>query len=164
MPRRLRIAASYCCLVLCFATAASWYRSHHSYTWIRGEPLGNELGIQPWQGRVEFYIDFEPRPRVKDRWVWVENDDDEPEFAFRAELMSQQGIPSHGFRLSEMKSGWAASIPHWTLALVTAAACIALRPSPRLRFGLRDIFAVLTIAAVVFGSFKALPWLMAPSS
>ena len=165
--RRFRTVASYCCVFFCLVAAASWFRSYHSYAWIRVMPFGkSEVCLQPWRGRVELYVYTELLPHDVGgrRWVWFEVSRGDAEFEHRAELMSDQGIPSHGFRIQKMRRGWTVSVPHWLLTLVSAIACIALRPSPRLQFRLRDMLVVVTIVAIVLGSFKSLPWLLAPPS
>lgn len=47
-------------------------------------------------------------------------------------------------------------IPFWSLVLVSAAIAVALRPKPRLRFGLRDLLILTVLVAVTFGGVEAL--------
>jgi hypothetical protein len=41
--------------------------------------------------------------------------------------------------------------PNWLPLLTTALLAIAIRPKPRWRFGLRDLFTLTTVAALVIG-------------
>jgi hypothetical protein len=43
------------------------------------------------------------------------------------------------------------SAPHWTFVLVIAFLAIALRPKPRWRYGVRDLFVFLTVTAIIVG-------------
>jgi len=51
---------------------------------------------------------------------------------------------------------WHMRFPHWCSLLITGLLAILVRPTPRFRFTLRDLFAFTTIVAVVAGSFAAL--------
>jgi len=58
---------------------------------------------------------------------------------FRARLDSQQ---------------WLLFAPHWALLLTTASAAVLIKPAPRWRFSLRDLFVFSTLAALVLGAFE----------
>lgn len=168
MSRRLRIIASYVCLALCLGLIASWADSYRSMSllslrftppwsphstrkqydgstlaiWKRREATGNMLHGQMSFSATSFtssHTSVECRLR-------------------RLPITSVRGDP-HLFGLDFdvyfSPESWRVEMPHWPPVLAAGLLAVALRPSPRRRFSLRDLFLVTTILAATLGSLAA---------
>lgn len=60
-------------------------------------------------------------------------------------------LPNFSFDLGPQQ--WYVIIPHWFPVAALAVIAIAIRPAPRFKFNLRDLFTLTTVAALVIGPF-----------
>ena len=47
-------------------------------------------------------------------------------------------------------------VPHWFLVLLTASQALLLKPKPRLKFSLRELVVLTTVAAIMCGGVAVL--------
>ena len=48
-------------------------------------------------------------------------------------------------------------VPHWSLVLLFGSLGLLVRPQPRMKFGLRELFIIITLAAAVLAGLE---WLV----
>jgi hypothetical protein len=152
--RRLRVGMAMLCLVGCFLTVALWAYSYRYYctaetalsgSWMfTADSDVDSLGLDMFWGQ-----DGEDTHRA-----WLQTTAFE---ATRFRLPSRPDFDWQG--LFAFDGLWAeeycfVEIPYWSLALTFGLLALLLRPPPRLRFGLRELFVVVTLAAITLGLFE----------
>jgi hypothetical protein len=157
--RIARIAASYVCLTACIAFAALGVRSYSWNDTLYNNDSDDYAHVRSWLGRIEFrYIPhILALPKTTLRKIklscWPAD-----EFQRMLQASNKAGSGQPIVESEFLGFGWGTAFPsdetravapHWFFALVAAALALALKPKPRLRLSLRELLAIITIAAVV---------------
>jgi hypothetical protein len=139
--RKLRIAFSAVCGVLCLLLVALWVRSYTAQDLI-------ELQVRGWRVLQANSIDgrmiCSSFPPSQDSywlrsWIGLRN----------AELVNPAAANIVGIDLKPFSSGYALIVPDWLLILLSAA--LGILPWLRWRFSLRTLVIATTLFAVVLG-------------
>lgn len=158
----LRIIVSCFCLVLCVLFAALWVRSYYHtdtlstlYRKSIVSVLVRDHAISNY-GSMKLYFITGGDPAWKTA-KWDLSSSDYPPKPQR-----------QWFRWNKFRMGGArvntVTIPHWFAVLSTALLVIAIRPKPRWRFGLRELFLISTFGAFAFGTLAMLMRASGPPS
>jgi hypothetical protein len=110
-----------------------------------------------WEGEIA-HGQFEPivdsvEQRIP-RWGW--------DFLSRDEMRDGRSILFFSYPGSYKFTGLGIGpctefgVPHWFLVVVTGALAVLLKPKPRLKFSLRELLTLTTVAAIVLGGVIAL--------
>ena len=160
--QRLRIGTSCLCLAMCVVFVAFWVHSYYSYGSMQGVLPAKRVfsvvskpgqitlygintsgrGARPWQ--VAWQYRFMPADRYQE---------------MMDKELGREWTHAHaffGFSLLTRSGIWRVSVPHWFPVIVTGALAVLLKSKPRFRIGLRGLFAVVTLVAVVLGAVEAL--------
>jgi hypothetical protein len=135
--RKLRIAWSVACGILCLLLVVLWVRS---YTCRDGCTLASRLYLDSYYGRIEYHLLLPPYSQEHDWFYFC----DSPQLDFAKNPLLE-------FRLQSgpNRSG---RVPHWFPLLLSAA--LAVAPWIRqlnLRFSLRTLLIAMTLVAIVLG-------------
>lgn len=168
----LRRIASYFCLVMCVLFAALWVRSYFTSDLIVTTDLSGDVrdlssNFQLNEGRM-FYQQRTVEDGKLDRIAQMT-----PELFPHTNYKYQKWLTTSGSNRVSMPVppklekffgiGWRSSVarngdehfqwvfPLWLPVVGLGLVATALRPKPRWRFGLRDLLALTTIAAVIVG-------------
>jgi hypothetical protein len=149
--RTLRSVASVGCCTLCVALVLLWARSYWKRDSVR-DPPGNWEACS-WRGTVEFlscniggegsfrYESMSPRDFGRHLPELVPLTKPEySRFGFGYENLGNEDMAVEGVIIQ---------VPHWFLVMTTAAASVALKPSPRHRFSLFDFLTLATFVAML---------------
>jgi hypothetical protein len=169
MSLRLRIATSYIFLTLSLATAAIWGHSYYAKLRIANTDQPYSFAIESWKGRLDITernldVGSECEPKwhfsvVETEWLnerremaagWGPLREPKP-FTFNVRKDFQTTRNGRVFYSREI------TLPLWSIMLATTALAVVLRPSPRRKFKLVEVFICIAIAAVVL---TGLDWLM----
>ncbi len=155
-PRQLRVGLAMACLTLCFAAAAFWGQSYRYVgstakvffdTW-----LGRAVS---WQGRIAIVVYSREStamraPHISSlRFKLTPSERDKERDALRPRFLGFSYLNNPGSLLE-------ICMPHWSLVLLFGSLAVLFRTPPRMRFGLRELLVVVTLAAVVLGAVEAL--------
>jgi len=175
MRRRLRIMASYCCFAICFFVAVVWVHSYNEFIscWrlTGGHPSSNP-SISCFDGKVKirYYLDNHSNSildllvRKSDgvKLGWRVGRDEAEDWRTRAGMDRIIGVESWRFVIqppnffSGFRPKATIKFPLWFLFVFAGLSGALLRPRPRWRIGLREMFAITTIVAGVLGEFACL--------
>jgi hypothetical protein len=174
----LRIIVSCFCLVLCVLFAALWVQSYRSCMVAILASINHLTPMAPedeiWatscsRGIIHIHIN-PPQRATKTKWIW----DVIPTSRVHADLQlspyQNQYITTwkgwFGFGYSVFRMNGQISrrltLPIWMPTVVCGLLAVLTRSKPRWRFGLRDLFALTTVAALVIGPLAF--WLRTISS
>jgi hypothetical protein len=160
----LRRIVSCFCLVLCVLFAALWVRSYltaDSITTVDMRSGVEDLSSTFQVNKGTLFYQRVIHEDGKLRWL-TPMPDNSPHDKHSVWMPAVLVGPPPKFK-SILGVGWHTStgrqgeryfqwlLPIWSLVLTTALLAIAIRPKPRSRFGLRDLFTLTTVAAVVMG-------------
>ncbi|TWT99937.1 hypothetical protein Pla108_08810 [Botrimarina colliarenosi] len=170
MRHRLRTIGSYAGLMVAFAIAAIWIHSYAASDalWlVRGR---TRCELSSWRGLLHLSercsdvtfvggharlvaktVGAEKKLEGQDRARGYSGSIIEPQpFSFR---LGKTLATSRDGRVHYERH---VTLPHWFVLLFATALAVVLRPHPRWRFGLRDLFAFSTIVAVVAAGYTLL--------
>jgi hypothetical protein len=156
----LRIIVSCFCLVLCVLFAALWVRSYSSGDTIRYAQrseidFDNDTKVMPgdlWSATSgDGIVLLKHQSGSSDSADWTVNYFPEvtPWFG---------GTNFFGFAFLQYNSpnadasATAVGMPHWFLVLLIATISLVVKPKPRFRFGLRELFVLSTVGAITVGT------------
>jgi hypothetical protein len=144
--RKLRIAWSVGCGVVCLLTIALWVRSYWYWDGIVFTGYSMHLGIDSDRGRVLPY--YQSNPRASYGWLYYSNDIERAVPQDTHKTFSYVRYPGY----------FSTCIPNWFIAAVAAT----LATTPWLtclpwsnRFSLRTLLIVITLAALALGTIIA---------
>jgi hypothetical protein len=154
-PRRLRICMASVCLTLCFTTVAFWAQSYRQIFFMGGEYFNTLLiGVLSEQGRIIIGVEGGREPA--EQWFQYKITPSDQHADWPAisggQLPNVVGFNDNANLLGAQR---AVKFPHWSLVLLFGSLAVLFRPPPRMRFGLRELFVVVTLAAVVLGAVEA---------
>jgi len=168
MRRKMRIASSYLCLTLFIASAILWVYSYRVST--KAVLNNNSDGswyMSSWEGRMTLIRTKYRSPNPSQTRLFIT-----PAAEFRAQksfaVKNSRGPllnPASALDFASFEGVWADGIfkrmwgthyPHWLSCILLACLASVLRPSPRFRFKLIEVFALVTIAAAVVGSISTI--------
>jgi hypothetical protein len=142
--RRLSIAFSTACLVVCALLIALWVRSYWRLDGISG-PTPDVIGFQVYSTKgCIVYSKGSPAGPTPDQPWKVSFGCDTP-----SEGTESRNIAFRGFDIVREPCATQVYIPHWFPLLLTAT--LATTPWIRLRFGLRTLLITVTLVALVLG-------------
>jgi len=162
--RRLRILASVLCLIICVVLLAFWLRSYHAVAALQGRlSTGSCLRIAFLQGNVEFHLQGLFVPETHFQYTGVVDTGIDWKchtltVSRQLELLNGAGLSptTFGFRARILPGSWGVAAPYWFRMLSICPLAVLLKPEPRLRVGLRDLFIIVTLVALIRGAFEAL--------
>jgi len=157
MIRRLRIATSYACFVLCVVFAASWAESQNSIMLARCN-VAPRHSFRVHQIFAEIHLKWHgERPTTFSAdWKYVNsNASKEIVESLREAWKTSTNKPdtTFGFYADYKPDHLQFVMPHWIAVLIMGLLAILLRPTPRWQCGLREVFAVTTMVAVAVAGF-----------
>ena len=138
---------SYFCLILCILFMALW-------TWSYQTPANTIYSLAPRHETevclanglgyfgVAYRRNYFSNPNTN--WRLNKLTDRDMKNAGDDVGIHRNNDPSH--------SGWYIFSPHWLLVLVTGLLAIAIRPVPRWRASLRELFLFITLGAITVGT------------
>jgi hypothetical protein len=151
MLPRLRTIVSCFCLVLCVLFAALWVRSCFRFDFVTQRVRGpvdspNAIKFGFGQGIAAYERDRNPSKNAG-KVLWRRGSVTLPVASKTLFLNFEWVAWTHpnGATYERVR------IPIWCFILFTLLLAIAIRPQPRWRFGLRDLFTLTTVAALVIG-------------
>jgi hypothetical protein len=153
MLRRLRIAACLICFAAFVTSGVMWVESYFRHNAINAKLSASRLLlVVSRQGELK----LDSLPDESPHWVWASLPLDTPIMFNRGKAL-QPPNANHGFYLQFWNLlRWTLAFPHWFAVVVTGVLTIALRPRPRWRFTLRDIFVATTLFAIILGTITTL--------
>ncbi|MCA9229452.1 MAG: hypothetical protein KDA57_02275 [Planctomycetales bacterium] len=160
--RWLRIVISQFALVLCVSFGVLWAGSY-SHQGVLNSRIKKTYGfyMSSWEGIIRSgCIDIikEPFGSQFTRSTILRLHFKKPVNPIKTKMKGQfSHLPNmFGFHVTHLNNGWAMSVPHWFLVLLTGATAITFKPKPRLKFSLREIMLLTTITAGVVGAVTIL--------
>jgi hypothetical protein len=153
MWRFLRSVVSAVCLLACVTIFTSLVRSYYSRDWLWNQ-TPQYIGLSACRGNIT----LEVHPKRVPAWLIA---------AFDESKWHLSHLPAHEYRpLTEpqllgfgydwdRRIGHTVIIPHWFLAITAAGLALAAKPKPRLRYSLRGLLVVITVAAMFAGAIAA---------
>ena len=163
-PRLLRSVASALCLSLSLVLLVLWIRSFYSLGYFEsGLHNGYDFGLNSFQGRIELLVlqglyDPENKSYVsisghtEGTWQIGFHPMDE----YLGNIAEAQKFIRNGFTTTIQPGFWEVSVPHYFMILVFLCLGYLLRSKPRLRFGNKDMFVIVTFFAVIIGALESL--------
>jgi hypothetical protein len=157
--RAIRGVVSIACLLACVGFAALWVRSYYSHdTLCRWSGSDWHVGAWSLDGQITHTAlrrAFNGGMPVAP-WTWTRR-------PTAVQRLLAGGQPSEvptllGFGYSRLRNrGYTFIVPHWFLVAMTGTLAVAVKPTPRLRFSVRDLLVAMTMVAVVVAALAALP-------
>ncbi|TWU30264.1 hypothetical protein Pla144_10500 [Bythopirellula polymerisocia] len=168
MWQQLRLGAACFSLGLCAFLGVVGVRSYDYYGALYGRfSPSRQWVLSSWEGRILVGWNIIPSPGVVSQsvdiisnrvgfleggFVPAKTHTDHTRFVFgRIPLLLDPPKFYFGFNGQLRKLVWKGSIPYWFLCLATAMLAILLKPKPRLRYSLRELFVITTIVAFMLG-------------
>ncbi|MEM9657813.1 MAG: hypothetical protein AAF961_05575, partial [Planctomycetota bacterium] len=161
MMRRLRVSLSCMCFAVFLATSVSWVYSMRAMAVLGGfQDGGLAAAMRTVRGRIIGDIRVGAGAFSSGELSWTvltETDVGRIDSFLAQHRRSSLARPRIlGFGISA-SPGWCSFvIPHWLLAIVSGLGAVFLRPKPRKQFGLRDVFAMTTVIAILAYGFASL--------
>jgi hypothetical protein len=151
--RRARVGLALASLALSFIVAALWLESYHTSIEVRVRLISvRTYGVWSYPGLVG----FSPLPG--------DGTGIPPGLSCSVRTLPSKLLrplphplrPTLSIYPYSGPNHWQLSSPHWLLVLLLASAAVLLKPSPRTRCRLRELFAIVTLATVAFGGVAVL--------
>jgi hypothetical protein len=146
--RKLRIAFSAVCGVVCLLLIVLWVRSHNSVDFVQlGLNKSHGICVMSVIGRLWIYnpgplpVNSEYPPFEMDSHTIGEKYYEADSWDFSGEVL--------GFSWTSGSDSWHLTVPDWAFVLLTIA--LAAAPWLRWRFSLRTLLIATTLVAVVLG-------------
>ncbi len=163
MRQQIRILLSHLWLTLCLVTIALWLHSYHARAVIGHKYVRfYNCSLRSWEGLFDFHEvcydaqrDYEPlelrfwltpaeeyRQGVLDGVKAWGGTPRVPQ-AFTFDVRKDIRVAHDGRHVYSRT----VTLPHWALVLLLLALFVVIRPPPRTRFGLRDLWVATTLLA-----------------
>jgi hypothetical protein len=148
-------------VVITLAILALWCHSYFNYAYLNGVfASGNGMIASSKHGHLSWtWHKVENQSRWKFRLLPAK------EYRqFMDQMRRSRGVissPEPGlfdFKFGEIRwsRGWRASFPHWLPALTAGGLAALMKPAPRSRVSVREVFTILTMASVLLGIVAAI--------
>lgn len=156
MVRILRVVIACSCFAVCVGVLVLWLRSYASRDSLHGPPVS----VFAWRGQIAVWV--MPEMGVT-RWHVYSRSIKRLRLSPQGELLAF-GSPATwppkphplGFSWERLPAEQRIVFPHWFPALLSAIVALLVKPPPRLRLGLRELFTLTTIAALTVGGIALL--------
>lgn len=157
----LRIIVSSFCLVLCVLFAALWLQSYRSTTAVilaptnYPPPLLEIWGTHCSSGLIRLHYDPK-QSSTKTKWIWynIPASSNLQLSPYQNQYITTwKGMFGFGWSVSRFNGDISRTLtlPVWMPMVVCGLLSVLIRSKPRWQFGLRDLFAVTTAAALIIG-------------
>jgi len=160
--RHFRIATSYLCLGLCLAAGAVWVHSCYRHSQIVSfAPSEAGWMIDTGQGKTMLIRCDRVSDKNDRSWGYYSAPIRQPDWERDVAGILQNHRMVFGFHARHDNEAFDVLVSHWLPFCLFGGLAILLRPKPRRRMGLRDMFAIVTVAAIALGGLKTLPSVIA---
>lgn len=149
--RQIQIIVASLCLVLAVSLAGLWIRSYSFGDTLSGPPIV----VYSWHGQIAIAANNPQVPVSKwtVRWKPTEKYQERMNLSrgWAGDLIWPPEPRLFGFYRKSIQRWFGIAFPHWLPILIAGALAVLLKSKPRLRFGLREAFTLITVAAIVLG-------------